>query len=81
MLEGGPMAVHDQGAVRKRTTIADLDGRAFARVFEAADIFEVDNRTIRSRIADGLIPATKMGSEYRIPVRWVLQEAGVGAAA
>jgi excisionase family DNA binding protein len=65
-------------AGRQRAKIADLDGRDFARVTEVADIFEVDNRTIRSRIADGLIPATKMGSEYRIPVRWVLQEAGVG---
>jgi excisionase family DNA binding protein len=75
------MAVHDQGAVRKRTTIADLDGRTFARVSEVADLFEVDQRTIRSQIVAGEIPASRMGSEYRIPVRWILQQAGAAAAA
>jgi hypothetical protein len=86
-LEGGLMAVHDQGAGRKRATIADLlvSGEDFTVVTVAADIFAVDPRTIRSRISDGVIPAVNIGTEdrpeYRVPVRWILEQAGAAVAA
>jgi excisionase family DNA binding protein len=61
----------DHGSV----TLADLDGRNFAQVWEVATILECDPRTIRSAIRDGRIPAVKAGSNYRIPVAWLIQRA------
>jgi len=60
------------------TTVAGLEGRDFATVNETAAILRVDPRTIRSRITDGSIPATRAG-DWRIPVTWLLQQARVPA--
>jgi hypothetical protein len=38
-----------------------------------------DNRTVRRRIADGIIPATFLG-EWRIPCAWIREQARVAAA-
>lgn len=56
-------------------TLADLDGRNFAHVWEVAAILEVDPRTIRAAVRDGRIPAVKAGSNYRIPVAWLIRAA------
>jgi excisionase family DNA binding protein len=62
--------------VHGRITIADLDGYDFASVPETAAVLRVDDRTVRRRVADGTIPATRVGAEYRIPVRWLREAAG-----
>lgn len=51
-----------------------LDGRSFATVAEAAGVLRVDARTVRRAITEGLIPATKTGREYRVPVEWLRRE-------
>lgn len=55
---------------------AALDGRLFATVPEAAAILRYDVRTVRRGIAAGEIPATKVGSTYRIRVSWLRKQAG-----
>jgi hypothetical protein len=61
-------------------TLADLDGLAFATVYEVAAIFRIDPRTVRRRVADGSIPSLDLG-EYRIPAAWLREQARAGAAA
>lgn len=51
-----------------------LDGRSFATVAEAAGVLRVDARTVRRAITEGLIPATKVGRDYRVPVEWLRRE-------
>ena len=51
------------------TTLADLDGRNFATVGEAAAILEYDARTVRKGIADGDIPAVR-ADRRRSASRW-----------
>jgi excisionase family DNA binding protein len=54
-----------------KVTLADLDGRTFARVWEAAQILEADQRTVLSLLAEGEIPGTRLGAQWRIPVAWL----------
>ena len=68
---------HDRG---KSLTLEDLEGRDFATVREAAAILRINHRTIRSRIHSGLIPAVDLGY-YRIPVRWLREQAQAEVAA
>jgi excisionase family DNA binding protein len=56
-----------------------LDGRSFATVAEAAGVLRVDARTVRRAITEGLIPATKTGREYRVPVEWLRDQAAKAA--
>jgi excisionase family DNA binding protein len=58
------------------TTLEDLAGRDFATVSEVAEILRADPRTIRRRIRDGIIPATRAG-DYRVPVSWLREQARV----
>jgi excisionase family DNA binding protein len=62
-------------------TISDLikSGHDFTDVPVVAGILRCDPRTVRRRIADGTIPATRIGTDYRIPVRWLVERAGVAA--
>lgn len=62
-------------------TLDDLDGCDFATVSETADVLRVDPRTVRRRIADGTYPATRIGSDWRVPVRWLRDQAHAGVAA
>lgn len=55
---------------------ASLIGRLFATVPEAAAILRYDVRTVRRGIAAGDIPATRVGSTYRIRVAWLREQAG-----
>jgi excisionase family DNA binding protein len=73
--------VPDLGHDHDRVRLEDLDGFDFASVAEYASITRADPRTIRRGIADGLIPATRVGSEYRIPTRWIRKQARAGVAA
>jgi excisionase family DNA binding protein len=59
-----------------RITLADLEGFDFGSVPEAADILRVDQRTVRKRIKDGTIPAVRMGTDWRVPVRWLREQSG-----
>jgi excisionase family DNA binding protein len=54
-------------------------GLDFTDVPVVAGILKCDVRTVRRDIAAGKIPATKVGVEYRVPVRWILQQAGLAA--
>jgi excisionase family DNA binding protein len=65
----------DHGSV----SLADLEGRHFCAVWEAASILEVDRRTIRTACRLGEIPHVRVGTEYKIPVSWLLAAAGQGA--
>jgi len=64
-----------------RTTISDLirEGCDFTGVPVVAGILRCDQRTVRRRIADGVIPAVRIGAEYRIPVAWLAEQAGLAA--
>jgi excisionase family DNA binding protein len=68
-------------SAKVKVKVKDIAGLDFTGVPETADIFGYDQRTIRRRIAAGEIPATRIGAEYRIPVRWILEQAGVAVAA
>jgi excisionase family DNA binding protein len=78
---GGTVRGIDRG--RPETTISDLirSGKDFTDVPVTAGILQCDRRTVRRRIADGTIPAVRIGTEWRIPVRWLAEAAGAGAAA
>jgi excisionase family DNA binding protein len=67
---------HDAG--KPVTTLADLAGRDFADTRETAAILRVQAKTIRRWIREGKIPATFVG-EYRVPVTWLRERAGVPA--
>lgn len=50
-------------------TLAELQERLFIDVPEAAaQVFRVDERTVRRAIADGQIPGVKVGNKTLIPV-------------
>jgi excisionase family DNA binding protein len=59
-------------------TPEELRGRLFIGVPEAAaEVFEVDERTVRRAIADGQIPGVKIGNKTLIPVPKLLALLGV----
>jgi excisionase family DNA binding protein len=64
-----------------KTTVSDLirAGCDFTDVPVVAGILRCDMRTVRRRIEDGTIPAVRIGTTYRIPVRWLREAAGVAA--
>jgi excisionase family DNA binding protein len=54
-----------------------LRGRIFCTVPEAAELLEVDPRTLRRAIDAGEFPAVKISGSVRIPVAKLLALAGV----
>jgi len=64
----------------QRQVLADLDGRLFASVPEAATVLRSDQRTVRRGIAAGEIPATPVGRVWRVPVAWLRKVAGLEPA-
>jgi hypothetical protein len=60
-------------------TLADLDGKNFATVPEAAAVLEMDPRTVIAAIESGNIPAVQATAKYRVPVAW-LRTAVAGTA-
>jgi hypothetical protein len=69
------------GVHRRQVTISDLDGHDFASANETASILRCDPRTVRRGCESGLIPAVRAGTEWRIPVRWLREQARAGTAA
>jgi excisionase family DNA binding protein len=57
-------------------------GRLFASVPEATKILGYDKlgRTVRKGIANGEIPAIRVGATYRIPLAWIREQALLGTA-
>ena len=55
-------------------------GRLFASVPEATKILGYDKlgRTVRRGIANGEIPAVRVGATYRIPLAWLREQALLG---
>lgn len=47
---------------------SELEGRLFITVKELAALMQLDPRTIRRGVADGSIPAVRIGQSTRIPV-------------
>ena len=64
-------------AETQRQVLADLSGRLFASVPEAAIVLRSDQRAVRRGIAAGDIPATAVGRVWRVPVSWLRQVAGL----
>ena len=59
------------------TTLDDLNGRLFASTTETASIIGRDQRTIRRGIEAGVIPASRVGAKWSVPVSWIRQQAGL----
>jgi excisionase family DNA binding protein len=55
--------------------------RLFASVPEATRILGYDKlgRTVRRGIANGQIPATRVGATWRIPLKWLREQALLGS--
>lgn len=62
-----------------RITLADSEDYDFYTAPETAAIMRADPRTVRRMIEAGLIPATRMGTEWRVPAAWVREQAGLPA--
>jgi hypothetical protein len=60
-----------------RDVLAELEGKLFATVPEAAVVLRSDVRTVRRSIAAGDIPATPVGPRKLVPVTWLRQAAGL----
>jgi hypothetical protein len=74
----GPTGAQEGIVTDRVITLADLAGCDFATVGEAAQILRADPRTIRRRIHDGTIPATR-AADWRVPVAWLRQQASAPA--
>jgi excisionase family DNA binding protein len=61
---------------RTQLTLDDLDGRSFATATETAAILHLDPRTVRRGVANGEIPAVRVGPSIRIPASWLREQAG-----
>jgi hypothetical protein len=64
-------------ATSAREVLAELDGRLFATVPEAAVVLRSDVRSVRRSIAAGDIPATPVGPRNLVPVEWLRKAAGL----
>lgn len=54
-----------------------IDTQVFALVREAAEVLRTDERTVRRGIANGTIPAVRIGSATRVPTSWLREAAGL----
>jgi excisionase family DNA binding protein len=68
------IATHRRQAV---TSLREAEARGldFVSAPECATIMNVDARTIRRTIAEGSIPAARVGAQYRVPVAWLREQA------
>jgi hypothetical protein len=64
-----------------RDVLADLDGKLFASVPEAAVVLRSDPRSVRRSIAAGDIPSTRVGPRSLVPMSWLRQAAGLEPSA
>lgn len=56
-----------------------LKGKLFATTTETGAVLRYDHRTVRAAIEEGQIPAVRVGSTWRVPVAWIMQQAGLSA--
>ncbi len=49
----------------------------FASTTEAASVLGRDERTIRRAAEAGIIPASRVGAKWSIPVAWLREQAGL----
>jgi excisionase family DNA binding protein len=62
----------------RRAEATDLPAdRLFATAPETAQVFRSDERTIRAACERGEIPAVRIGQQWRIPMSWLKQAAGM----
>jgi len=66
-------------ALSAREVLAELEGKLFATVPEAAVVLRSDVRSVRRSIAAGDIPAVPVGPRKLVPVTWLRQAAGISA--
>ena len=64
-------------AAAARDVLADLEGKLFATVPEAAVVLRSDVRSVRRSIAAGTIPAQPVGPRKLVPVAWLRRAAGL----
>jgi excisionase family DNA binding protein len=55
------------------------EGRMFTDTAITASVLRCDRRTVRAMCRRGEIPCTMTGAEFRIPVAWLAERAGVTA--
>jgi hypothetical protein len=60
--------------------LAALEGEAFATLTEAGAVLRLHRTTVAIKCKAGLIPGTKSGGDWRIPVAWLKAQAGVAAS-
>lgn len=58
-----------------------LRNKLFATTTEAAAVLNYDRRTVVKGIESGEIPSVRVGSTYRVPTKWIFEQAGLTAAA
>jgi excisionase family DNA binding protein len=68
-----------QEVIMSETSADPLGGKLFADVPETAAFLRYDQRTVRRAIEAGDIPAIKVGERWRIPTRWLREQAGISA--
>ena len=56
-------------------------GRNFASVAETCTILDVEERSVYSAIDRGEIPATRVGTRWKVPVAWLRKVAALDAPA
>lgn len=64
-------------AAAARNVLAELEGKLFATVPEAAAVLRSDVRSVRRSIAAGDIPAQPVGPRKLVPVAWLRRAAGL----
>jgi len=64
-------------STKAHDVLADLEGKLFATVPEAAAVLRSDPRSVRRSIAAGAIPATEVGPRKLVPVAWLRRAAGL----
>ncbi len=62
---------------RSQAGAADLDGKLFVTVPEAATYLRSDPRSVRRAIAAGEIPSTRVGPRQLIPAAWLRRAAAL----
>ena len=74
------MAVWTESDIDGRIGIEDIRDRAVITVTEAAELLELDERTVRRGLEDGNLPGVRVGRRWVVPVPRLLRLLEHGAA-
>jgi excisionase family DNA binding protein len=55
--------------------VETLAERLFVTPAEAAELLDLDPRTVRAALQRGEIPGTRVGERWKIPTAWLRQQA------